>query len=69
MKGGAEPPFIFDHPAAAALSAETKAEGPAAEPPGGDAESPFIFDRPAAAAAFGKDESGRPGGRAVGRGR
>lgn len=39
MKGGAEPPFIFDHPAAAALSAETKAEGPAAKPPGGDAES------------------------------
>ena len=39
MKGGAEPPFIFDHPAAAALSAETKAGDPAAEPSGGDAES------------------------------
>ena len=43
MKGGAEPPFIFDHPAAAALSAETKAEGPAAKPPGGDAESYSLY--------------------------
>ena len=34
MKGGAEPTFILNHPAAAALSAEPKAEGPAAKPPG-----------------------------------
>lgn len=49
MKGGAEPPFMFDRPAAAALSAEPKAEGPAAKPPGGGAERPFLFDFPAAA--------------------
>ena len=41
MKGGAEPPFIFDHPAAAALSAETKAEGPAGKTAGGGAGSPL----------------------------
>ena len=46
MKGGAEPPFMFDRPAAAALSAEPKARGPAAKPPGGGAEPPFMFDRP-----------------------
>ena len=50
MKGGAEPPFILNHPAAAALSAEPKAEGPAAKPPGGGAEPPFLLNRPAAAA-------------------
>ena len=44
MKGGAEPPFMFDHPAAAALSAEPKAGGSAAQPPGGALYLP-VFDR------------------------
>ena len=35
----------------------------------GGAEPPFMFDRPAAADAFGSAESGRPGGKAAGRGR
>ena len=63
MKGGAEPPFMFDRPAAAALSAEPKAEGPAALPPGGGAEPPFLFDFPAAAEETQRQQRQRIGDR------
>ncbi|HJB12946.1 MAG TPA: hypothetical protein H9787_04475 [Candidatus Oscillibacter excrementigallinarum] len=43
---------MFDHPAAAALSAQPKAGSPAAQPSGGDAEPPFLFDHPRRSGRF-----------------